>query len=341
MRFGVFDHLDDQGVERRQQLEGRLRLTELYDRLGFHAYHIAEHHGSPLGIAPAPHVFLAAVGQRTERLRLGALVNVLPLRNPVRLLEEVCLLDQLTGGRLELGIGRGASPIESAFLGADADPSRERFDEAFAVLMAGLTGDTLTHRGPRLQIDAMPMITRPLQQPHPPLWYAPSRPERAAWAAEHGMCTMTLWGLDHTRGLTDAYRARWGELGRAERDMPLLGLNRHLVIAEREDEARAIAERAFARFLASFEHLWNERGVAIPPVITARTFGEWQASGNAFAGTPDGARAFVADVVERTQITYFTAGFAFGDIGFDVAARSARLFAETVMPAFGEEELAS
>ncbi len=101
MQFGIFDHIDDSGIARAKQLEQRLQLVAQYDRDGFHAYHVAEHHGTPLGIVGSPNLFLAAVAQRTERLHFGALVNVLPLQHPLRLVEEWCLLDHLSGGRLE------------------------------------------------------------------------------------------------------------------------------------------------------------------------------------------------------------------------------------------------
>src|SRR5262245_45498921 len=93
LTFGIFDHCGDNGLPATQQLEERLRLIALMDAEGFHAYHLAEHHGTPLGIIPSPSVFLAAAAQRTRRIRLGPLVYVLPLHHPLRLYEEICLLD--------------------------------------------------------------------------------------------------------------------------------------------------------------------------------------------------------------------------------------------------------
>src|ERR1700745_2259468 len=121
MRFGIIDHNDDSGRPHARQVAERLELIEAYDRLGFYAYHLAEHHGTPLSITPSPHLFLAAASQRTSSLRLGTLVTVFPLYHPVRLIEEVCMLDQLTGGRLDLGMGRGISPVETGFFGVRAD----------------------------------------------------------------------------------------------------------------------------------------------------------------------------------------------------------------------------
>ena len=108
--FGIFDHLDASGAPLGRFFDERLRLIELIERKGFAGYHVAEHHSTPLGLAASPSVFLATAIQRTSKLRLGPLVYVLPLYHPLRLYEEICMLDHLSGGRVEVGIGRGASP---------------------------------------------------------------------------------------------------------------------------------------------------------------------------------------------------------------------------------------
>src|SRR5258706_12364920 len=110
MKFGIFDHMDRAGANLGRQFDERLKLIERYERAGFHAYHLAEHHSTPLGMAPSPSVFLAAVAQRTKTLRFGPLVYLLPLYHPIRLAEEIAMLDQMSHARLEFGIGRGRSP---------------------------------------------------------------------------------------------------------------------------------------------------------------------------------------------------------------------------------------
>ena len=95
--------------------EQRLQCLEYADEAGFYCYHLAEHQATPLGMAPSPGVFLSAAIQRTQRLRLGPLVYLLPLYNPLRLVQEICMLDKMSRGRLEVGIGRGVSPYELAF----------------------------------------------------------------------------------------------------------------------------------------------------------------------------------------------------------------------------------
>lgn len=106
--FGLFDWIDRGTVPLHQLYAERLRLLEAADAAGFFCYHLAEHHATPLGMAPSPALFLTAAAQHTQRIRLGPLVYLLPLYNPLRLIEEVCMLDHLSGGRLELGVGRRA-----------------------------------------------------------------------------------------------------------------------------------------------------------------------------------------------------------------------------------------
>ena len=147
MEFGIFDHLDRSRSSLADYYEERLSIVEAFDRAGFHAYHLAEHHATPLGMAPSPSVFLSAVAQRTKRLRFGPLIYALPLYHPLRMIEEICMLDQMSGGRLDVGFGRGASPIELELYGTDPDDAREIYDEALAIVIRGLRERTVSFKG--------------------------------------------------------------------------------------------------------------------------------------------------------------------------------------------------
>ena len=133
MRFGIFDHVERRNdVGQAQQYEERLQFAAAADAAGFYCYHVAEHHHSPLCLAPNQAVYLAAVAQRTQRLRLSTLVYVLPLHNPIRLIEEICLIDQLSNGRFEVGVGRGTDraqewryPLLKTFAGRASGPGRD------------------------------------------------------------------------------------------------------------------------------------------------------------------------------------------------------------------------
>src|ERR1700683_2478952 len=156
MEFGVFDHLDRGDLPLRDYYEQRLRLIAAYARAGFHAYHVAEHHMTALGLAPSPSVFLAAVAQRTTRLRLGTLVYALPLHHPLRMIEEICMLDQMSGGRLDIGFGRGSSPIELALYGIDPDEAQAIYSEGIELILQGLTRDVLDYHGKHFDFEHVP-----------------------------------------------------------------------------------------------------------------------------------------------------------------------------------------
>ena len=122
MQFGVFDHIEPVPDMRLIDIYNkRLEQLELLDEAGFYAYHLAEHHTPAVhSLAPSQNVFLSAVSQRTSNLRFGPCVYVLPLHHPLRLIEEISMLDHLSGGRMEIGVGRGGV-MEAYFWGQEAD----------------------------------------------------------------------------------------------------------------------------------------------------------------------------------------------------------------------------
>src|SRR5712691_12673569 len=132
--FGMFDWVDRRPMPIGRLYEERLALLEAADAAGFFCYHIAEHHATPLGMAPSPSVFLAAAAQRTRRIHFGPLVYLLPLYSPLRLIAEICMLDHLSGGRLEVGVGRGVSPFELGLHRIPFYDARNIFHEALEVL---------------------------------------------------------------------------------------------------------------------------------------------------------------------------------------------------------------
>lgn len=332
MKFGVFDHVDDSGLPLAEHLEARLRMAEAYDALGFHCYHVAEHHGTPLGLAPSPGVFFAAVSQRTTRLRFGPLVYLLPIYEPLRLVEEVAMLDALSNGRFQLGVGRGVSPIELGFHGLDMAEQRERFDETLAVLREGLSSEVLDFKGRFYSYDRVPMALRPVQRPHPPLWYGAGSPDSIRWCARNGINMVTLALGDRVRQATDLYRAEWpGEPGQ----VPLMGVSRHIVVADSDDEALALARTAYARWRRSMAQLWEDRGMAFP--LGAHLPLEWDAAaamGHGCAGSPATVRAFVEREANDGGINYFVSALVFGDLPLAAARHSAELLSGQVMPHF-------
>ena len=333
MKFGVFDHMDRAGPDLGRQFEDRLRLIELYERAGFYAYHLAEHHATPLGMAPSPSVFLAAVAQRTRTLRFGPLVYTVNLYHPLRLIDEICMLDQMSGGRLELGIGRGISPYEVGYYGVDPATGPERFAEALEVILKGLTQPRLDHAGRYFTFKDVPMEMQPLQRPHPPLWYGANSLESADRLAEQGCNSVVGMKAEGVGQFSARYRAAWKALGRGEASMPLIGLSRHIVVGDTDREAQSAAKRAFALWYDALIHLWRAHGVGLPRQMIPAEFESALEGGYIVAGSA----ASVRDRLKRDNavagINYCLCRLAFGDLSFEESARSVELMAKEVMPA--------
>jgi alkanesulfonate monooxygenase SsuD/methylene tetrahydromethanopterin reductase-like flavin-dependent oxidoreductase (luciferase family) len=137
------------------------------------------------------------------------------------------------------------------------------------------------------------------------------------------------------RAIIDLYKSEWQKLGRKETDLPLLGINRHLVVAESEERARDIARRGYRPWRKHMELLWAKYDVPFPLKATLpEEWDELEAHGHAIAGTPAVVKDYVAKTIEAAGASYFVCDFAFGSITPDEARRSAELFAEQVMPAF-------
>ena len=326
MEFGIFDHLDWNQRDLADHYEDRLKLLEVYDQSDFYSYHLAEHHATPLGTAPSPGIFLSAVAQRTKRLRFGPMVYCLPLYHPIRLLEEICMLDQMSNGRLELGVGRGISPIEVGHFGLDSEIAPAMYREAFDLILEGLKGGDLTFSGDHYQVREMPMTLWPRQRPHPPLWYGLSHPNSTVWAAQNAVNIITNRDEVGSRQITDRYRKEWLDLGHDEATLPRMGMSRHIVISETESEAMAIARRAYPVWRNSFYVLWDRNGMKPINVHFPEELEELINLGQAIVGTAD----YVAEEIRRqataSGINYFLCRFAFGDMTYDEAKQSVDRF---------------
>lgn len=333
MKFGVFDHMDRAGADLGRQFEDRLRLIELYERAGFHAYHLAEHHATPLGMAPSPSVFLAAVAQRTTRLRFGPLVYTLNLYHPLRLIDEICMLDQMSGGRLELGIGRGISPYEVGYYGVDPATGPERFAEMLAVILQGLAQPRLSHEGRFFTFKDVPMEMQPVQRPHPPLWYGANSLESADRLAAQGCNAVVGMKAEGVGQFAARYRAAWASLGRDTAAMPMIGLSRHIVVGDTDREAQSAAKRAYALWYDALIHLWRAHGVGLPRQMIPAEFEGALDGGYIVAGSAATVRERLARDNQIAGINYCICRLAFGDLSFEESARSVELFAGEVMPA--------
>jgi alkanesulfonate monooxygenase SsuD/methylene tetrahydromethanopterin reductase-like flavin-dependent oxidoreductase (luciferase family) len=331
MQFGVFDHLDRYGGALADYYEDRLKIAEAYDRAGFHGYHLAEHHGTPLGMAPSPSVFLAAVAQRTTRLRFGPLVWPMPLHHPLRLIEEICMLDQLSGGRLDIGFGRGAAPIELEYYAVAPQDAQEIYAEAVELVIKGLTHKVLDFKGRRFSFTGVPMELEPLQKPHPPIWYGVHAPDSAERAARRGLNVVSLDPTNETRLAIERYRTVWREIHARGSALPKLGLGRFIVVAPSDAAALELARRAYLVWHASFTHLFRRHGRTQSHPRPA-SFDLLAERGQGIAGSPATVAEFLARELSATGCNYVVGQFAFGDLTLKETLQSIGLFAGEVVP---------
>ncbi|MEO8203369.1 MAG: LLM class flavin-dependent oxidoreductase [Betaproteobacteria bacterium] len=338
VRFGVFDHLDASGRPLGEFYEHRLRLVEAYERIGLHCYHTAEHHATPLGMCPSPSLLHSAVAQRTRKILFGPLVYTLALYHPLRLAEEICMLDHMSGGRFQVGVGRGISPFELGYYGVDAKESQAIYHEAYAVVMQALGAETLTHEGRYFNFHAVPILMHPVQKPHPPLWYGVGNVEGVAWCVQNRVNAVVNGPLARVREITDRYRTEWAAAGHSPESMPMVGTTRHVVIAPTDAEATAIARRAYALWWKSFMYLWKKHNAAPQFAAFPEDFDLVFKAGLAAVGSPATVRRLLDAEIAQSGVNYLLCRFAFGDLTLAESQRSVELFADEVMPHFSQPQ---
>jgi alkanesulfonate monooxygenase SsuD/methylene tetrahydromethanopterin reductase-like flavin-dependent oxidoreductase (luciferase family) len=283
-------------------------------------------------MAPSPNVFLAAVAARTRRLRFGPLVYALPLHHPLRLIEEICMLDHMSGGRLEIGFGRGASPIETALYGQKPGEAERIYLEALDVVLRGLAQTTLDFHGEFFSFDNVPMELAPLQKPHPRVWYGVHSEESAERAALRGLNIVSLDSAQKTRGFAARYRQVREARGDGAKTTPKIGIGRFIVVGESDEQALTIARRAYSRWHRSFNHLFRLRGGA-PIHQRPPEFDQLPEAGQGIAGSPQTVTAYLQEQLSVSGANYLVGQFAFGDLSLDESLRSVDLFTRHVMPA--------
>ena len=349
IEFGIFDHVTrPPGVALDELYEGRIELLRKADAAGFRGYHLAEHHGHALSATPSQALFLAALARETERLRLGMLVACLPLHHPIRLVEEICMLDQLSGGRLDLGVGRGISPFEHRLFGHDPDESRDRFAELLPMVVQGLSTGRMDSAGSaHYDFPEVELPVQPVQRPYPPMWAAGN----VEAAARNGLNVVS------GAPVTPELRRRYDELRAESRrdpahlnphvDTPVVGSSQYVCIADSDEEAQRIGERALG-VLAAFlgrsigrepPHLQDpDRPEPPTPLVKAI---QSCAPGVLVCGTAETVRDHYVRYAAEGAVNYIVINVPFGDMTVAEAERTLDAFVAEVMPAVREAAPAS
>ncbi|MCU1361257.1 MAG: Flavin-dependent oxidoreductase, luciferase family [Ilumatobacteraceae bacterium] len=341
MKIGLFHTVQwPEGTDQTTRYDEALRQAVLVEELGFESVWFTEHHFFRHGIVSDSLLMLANLAARTSTVRLGTAVSVLPLHNPMRLAESAAMVDVLSHGRLDLGIGRGYQKPEFAGFGLDIVDKETMFDEAVDVLVKCWTSDSFTHEGQHWNfVDASPQ-PRPVQRPHPPLWFATD--------STAGMlkCAANRWGLLLPQGRSvatvadqmDRYRAALAEVG-APADTSRVYLARAMYVGPTDDSARADAAGPYRSFQALANRLagrpdgWQQSQSLGP---NAGPFAhDGPADDSVIFGSPETCISILRKIhdlgVERVML--FT---NLGELSHDQIMTSLTLFGREVLPVIKE-----
>jgi alkanesulfonate monooxygenase SsuD/methylene tetrahydromethanopterin reductase-like flavin-dependent oxidoreductase (luciferase family) len=354
MKFGIWGTTTapSAGLTHSQSYHRQLDEIVTAEECGFDHYWLFEHHVSPHSPMPSPNLMIAAAARETKRIRLGTLVNILPYRHPLTIAEEMAMLDVLTEGRIDCGIGRGLKPYEFRAFGQDQQGSREVFLECLDVIRKVWSDEPFSFTGKYYTVEKKTKLSPPLvQKPHPPLYVSAQSPESVRWAAENDIPFGQIDALVE-ESLRDQATYRQIQVASGHAPVPRLFMTREVYVG---DDDRAAREEIkpylmrnwdlwgrYTQFTLDGEmpdsyDTWRKRA----PLLHALSYDEIVDRGLVFVGTPETVLKGILDHQRRLDIAQLVIGFRFGGIPFDMATRSMRRFAAEVMPKLRQREMAA
>jgi natural product biosynthesis luciferase-like monooxygenase protein len=353
VKFGIFYVGGIRHTNYKQAYDDFLKQVQYAEELGFDSVWLGEHHGSLYGTFPNPAVLAAAIARETERIRIGIAISVLPFQNPVRIAEDWAMVDVLSGGRVNFGVGRGYQPREFKMMLADQNKSREVFVEALDIILGLWNSDEpISFHGEHFDFTDIELFPKPIQKPIP-VWVAAVSPSTFQLVAERGLQVLAQPGLQTLEkvrsGIVDAARTLIAH-GRdpATIDFPLFSV---IHLAE-------TPELAYEEFAPTMEWYFGEiNKPGIHPgqgTSTPKGYEAYAASGERMKAKPtldgaiesgialvtdvEGARERVRQMRDELGVKQFGCSFQTGGIPVDVAMRQMKLWASEVMPYFKDDD---
>ena len=330
--------------------EAAIREIRLADELGFDALWVAEHHfDTAFSVSPSPNLFLAAATQITERMKLGCGINVLPFHRPTRLAEEGAMLDVLSKGRFQWGIGRGITGHEFASFGVDPSKSRQIFTETHDAVIQAWESGRMDFHGEFVDVTDTEVAPRVVQTPHPPVWVTAQSPDSVTWAAEHDYPAMQIGeSLDDGRAHLERYRQAADAKGVSLKRGGIVPL-RFVAVAESDEKADELAGERSIGF-------WDHAARTTAPDSKARLGGDegkgyeyWRQhnptrhaalgydglkeAGLVIAGSPETVVKRIQRQIDALECTHLMCDF-WRPLAAEHREEAMRLFAAEVMPAF-------
>jgi alkanesulfonate monooxygenase SsuD/methylene tetrahydromethanopterin reductase-like flavin-dependent oxidoreductase (luciferase family) len=341
MDFGTFLLMQSPSARSSQEIFARgVELAQAAESLGFRNVWLGEHHFSTYGYLSRPAQLATYIVARTTRLRVGTAVIVVPLHHPLIVAEEIATLDLLSGGRLDVGFGRGYQHYEFERLGLELEAGRKRWDESIDIIMLALAGRPFSYHGKLFELPETSVFPQPLQRPHPPIWTVAQSPYALEQAVKRGFNVLT-GGFGVPVEMLEQFGRLFDkvvdEVKPARR--PAVGVQRAVYVSANEADVREAAEQARWNMRVTlslrnhYERVEGGKAVAVPapdePGIDELL------ERYLVMGTPDTVIRQIQRLRDALGITQFNCSFWIGDMEQARVLRSMELFANEVMPAFG------
>jgi luciferase family oxidoreductase group 1 len=341
MNFGTFLLMQSPSARPSTEIYARaIDMAQAAEALGFHNVWLAEHHFSTYGYLSRPAQLATYIAAKTSRIRVGTAVIVVPLHHPLVVAEEIATLDLVSGGRLDVGLGRGYQHYEFERFGLELESGRARWEESLDIILKAFGGGPFSYDGKLFKIPETTVFPQPLQQPRPPIWITAQSPDSVEGAVRRGFNVLTggfgvpVERMAEFRRLFDRVVA---EVKPAE--ALKVGVQRAVYVTDNEADARAAAEEARWNMRVTlslrnhYERVEHGRAVAVP---TPNEPGVDELLDRFLViGTPGTCIRQIERLQQQVGITHFNCSFWFGDLAHARVLRSMERFARDVMPAFG------
>ena len=325
-----------EGKSHAQAFADTFEQVDQAEALGMDSVWMVEQHFRPwASILPSPMLMASAIAMRTQRMRIGLAVQVLPLSNPLRSAEEACMMDQISQGRFDYGVGR--SGITKFYNGYNVpyDESRERFDESLDIIMTAFNNETFSYEGQFYSFQDVTVAPAPVQQPHPPVWVATAAPESFPALGKRGFPILLWFQGNWFEEPLKEYRKAWKEAGHPGEPQALLRIPAY--VGETPERAR---EEPRESTLHDFRRLVREYGEAGDEQRAARAtydlehYDEVLKTRLAY-GSHEEMTEQLQEFRERMGVTGFLFDLNFGgQLPQELVLNSMRLLSEKVMPVF-------
>jgi len=340
MDFGIFFLLQSPTQRPPEEVFARAEeIAQAADSLDFDSIWCAEHHFSSYGYLSRPLMFATHLAGRTERIRVGSAVVVLPLHHPLVVAEEIATADMLSGGRLDVGLGRGYQTYEFERFGLSLDDSRARFEEGVDILLKAFEGKPFGYEGKHYRFGETSVYPTPVQNPHPPIWVVGQSQESIVATAKRGFNLVSGGfgvSVDRLREFRQGFDAM--DIDPATKAKIRVSTQRPVYVTRDESELADAVEQARWNMRVTLslrqglERVDKGRAVAVPFETEPTT--EDLLDRYFIMGAPEACIRKLGELKDAMKIDHFNANFWFGDLPQDKVMKSMKLFAEEVMPAF-------